>query len=42
MIEWSDVNISLYLHIRTQTQEIKSAGIEPAIAAIEPTQIYAL
>jgi hypothetical protein len=42
MIEWSDVHISLYLHIRTQTEVMKSAGIEPAIAAIEPAQIYAL
>jgi len=42
MIEWPGVHISLYLHIRTQTQEMKSAGIEPAIAAIESAKIYAL
>jgi len=39
MIEWPDVLISLYLNIRTKTQEMKSAGIEHAIAAIEPAKI---
>ena len=42
LIQRSDVHISLYLHTITQTKEMKSAGIEPAIAAIESAKIYAL
>jgi len=40
MIEGSGRHISLYLPIWTQTKGMKSAGIEPAIAAIERAQIY--
>jgi len=38
MIEGSERHIEVYLHIRTQKQGMKSAGVEPTIAAIEPPQ----